>query len=80
MTNVVKQRVHDSLGIVRQRGHRIGARGAKRGDVAGELCKFLAVQALHSLRDFGQAHVANVGWRACNHKPRKRLRLTRLSR
>ena len=37
ITNVVKQRVHDSLGIVRQREHRIGARGAKRGDVAGEM-------------------------------------------
>ncbi len=28
VADVVKQRVHDSLGVVRQREHRIGARGA----------------------------------------------------
>jgi hypothetical protein len=28
VTNVMEQRVHDSLGVVRQREHRIRARGA----------------------------------------------------
>ena len=32
VADVVKQPVHDSLGIVRQCEHRIGARGAKGGD------------------------------------------------
>ena len=37
VADVVKKSVHDSLGIVRQREHRIGARGAQRGDCDQEL-------------------------------------------